>query len=119
MAPFASSLLAADAGLDNFAFGGPDICSPCFPGGVTGIPLRKSDGSLIQGMAGSIDPGSEAEPDGLVMKPFSADGSHFIFGSEHPYEADGNNDTGDVSIYDRNLSTGVTQVVSKDRKATT
>ena len=43
----------------------------------------------------------------------SADGSHLLFGSTGQFEPDGNDDTGDVSIYDRNLTTGVTQVVSK------
>jgi hypothetical protein len=111
-APFSSSLLAADPSLHTFAFGGADICAPCFGNGATGIPVRLSDGSLVQGMAGQSDPGASAAPDGLVSKPFSGDGSHFVFGSQLPYQPDGNN-TGDVSIYDRNLSTGVTQVVSK------
>jgi hypothetical protein len=111
-APFSSTLLEADDGLDTFAFGGDDLCSPCFPGGATGIPMRMPDGSLIQGMAGKEDPGAAAARDGQVAKAFSADGSHFVFGSTLPYEPDGN-DTGDVSIYDRNLKTGVTQVVSK------
>ena len=118
IAPFSSSLLAADPGLDTFAFGGSDLCAPCFGNGATGIPLRLPDGSLVQGMAGNSDPGAAAAADGLVAKPFSGDGSHLVFGSLLPYELDGNDETGDVSIYDRNLATGLTQVVSKTPAAT-
>ena len=64
-------------------------------------------------MHGSIpQPGAEA--DGLVKKHFSADGSHFIFSSTSQFEPGGNESTGDVSIYDRNLTTDTTQVVSTD-----
>ena len=62
-------------------------------------------------MAGSI-PQPAAEPAGFVGKRLSADGSHFVFGSTSQFEPDGN-DNGDVSIYDRNLNTGETHVVSK------
>jgi hypothetical protein len=111
-APFASTLAEADPALDTFVFGGPDICSPCFPDGSTGMPLHLPGGSLEQGMKGSIaQPGAAA--DGLVRKHFSADGSHFVFNSSSQFEPDGYNGTGDVSVYDRNLDTGVTQVVSK------
>ena len=112
-APFASTLLAADSALETFAFGGPDICSPCFENGSVGIPVHMPDDSLRQGMAGESDPGAAAKADGLIAKPISADGSHLVFGSLLRYQPDGNDNTGDVSIYDRNLSTGVTQVVSK------
>ncbi len=37
--PFGSTLLEADASLDTFAFGGEEICSPCFP------PARPKPGS--------------------------------------------------------------------------
>jgi Fibronectin type III domain len=112
-APFASTLLAADSALDTFAFGGPDICSPCFGNGAVGVPIHMPDGSLQQGMAGQSDPGAAAEADGLIARPLSADGSHLVFGSLLEYQPDGNDNTGDVSIYDRNLKTGITQVVSK------
>ena len=52
-APFSSTLGGADAGLSAFAFSGPEICDPCFPGGASGIPLRMPDGTLIQGMKGT------------------------------------------------------------------
>ena len=107
-APFASTLLAADSGLDTFAFGGPDICSPCFADGSSGIPLRLPDGSLAQGMVGSI-PQLGAVPSEYVGKPLSADGSHLIFASASKFEPAG--DPGG-SIYDRNLSTETTQVIS-------
>lgn len=112
-APFGSSLLAADSLLETFAFGGPDICSPCFDDGSVGIPVHMPDGSLRQGMAGESDPGPAAKADGLIAKPLSADGSHLVFGSLQRYQLDGNDNTGDVSIYDRNLRTDITQVVSK------
>ena len=66
--PFGSMLRQADADLGTFAFGGPDICSPCFADGTTGEPVRLPDGSLVQGMAGSLDPGPGALPSGYVSK---------------------------------------------------
>ena len=103
----------ATANLETFAFSGEKLCAPCFGEGIeTGIPLHLPNGSLVQGMAGSINPGPNASPDGHIAKYFSADGSHFIFGSTSQFEPDGNKD-GDVSIYDRNLGSGQTHVVSK------
>jgi hypothetical protein len=110
--PFSSVLGGADARLDSFAFAGPGICSPCFTTGVeTGIPVRLPDGSLVQGMAGSLDPGAAAKSEGEIAKYFSADGSHLIFGSKARFEPDANGV--DLTIYDRNLRTSTTQVVSK------
>ena len=57
---FASTLDAADSRLENFAFGGPEICSPCFADGSTGIPVRRADGSLVQGMSGPVTAGPSA-----------------------------------------------------------
>ncbi len=111
--PFSSTLAEANSVLNTFAFGGGGLCSPCFADGSTGIPVRESDGSLVQGMAGS-QPQPGATQDGLVKRHFSDDGTHFVFSSTSPFEPGGNADTGDVSIYDRNLQTGTTQVVSKD-----
>ncbi|HEX6985415.1 MAG TPA: hypothetical protein VF170_08560, partial [Planctomycetaceae bacterium] len=105
---FGSPLLGADSGLRAFAFGGPDICNPCFDDGSTNIPLRLPNGELVKGMAGSLSPA--ADPAGEVREHFSADGSHFVFGSEEKFEGTGKQ--GEVSIYDRNLGTGNTQVVS-------
>lgn len=110
--PFASTPSEESAGLSTLAFGGPHLCEPCFADGTTGIPVRRSDGSLVQGMAGSVDPGAGARPDGYIGRQLSADGSHLIFGSTSKFEPDGNSN-GDVSIYDRNLDTGQTHVVSK------
>ena len=109
-APFASNLLEADAGLDTFAFGGAEICSPCFADGSTGVPLRLPDGGLVQGMAGPLNPGSATESAGYVAKPLSEDGSHLLFGSTAKFAPGGNE--GQISIYDRNLKTNETQVVS-------
>ena len=74
--------------------------------------MRLPDGSLVQGMAGSI-PQTGAVPAGYVGNPMSADGVHLVFGSTSQFETAGNNN-GDVTIYDRDLSTRTTQVVSTD-----
>jgi sugar lactone lactonase YvrE len=112
--PFSSTLAGADAGLTSFAFAGAEICSPCFEDGSTGVPVHLPDGSLVNGMAGSIEPPTPATSDGLVKKHFSADGSHFVFSTTTELQGGGNDSTGDVSIYDRDLSAGTTQVVSTD-----
>jgi DNA-binding beta-propeller fold protein YncE len=52
--PFGSTLLESDPSLGTLAFGGPQICAPCFADGSSGIPVHLADGSLVQGMAGSI-----------------------------------------------------------------
>jgi NHL repeat len=116
-APFSSTLLGADPRLETFAFGGPEICAPCFSEGIeTGVPLRLPNGELTQGMVAAPSvptPPVTATADGYVAKPLSADGAHLLFGSTTQFEAGGNNANGNVSIYDRNLSTGETHVVSK------
>jgi hypothetical protein len=108
---FGSVFDSASDDMSTFAFGGPGFCAPCFADGTTGIPVRLPTGALVQGMAGSLDPGP-VEQDGYVGRRFSADGTHLIFGSAGQFEPDGNAN-GDVSIYDRNLDTGITQVISK------
>ena len=109
-APFGSPLGDSSDALGTFAFGGENICDPCFGDGSTGIPVRLASGELVQGMKGSMDPGPAAEPSGYVGKAVSRDGSHLIFGSTSQFEPAGNN--GSLTIYDRNLSTGTTQVAS-------
>jgi hypothetical protein len=104
---FGSPLLAADPELRTFAFGGKDICDPCFADGSTNIPLRLPDGQLTKGMAGSLNPA--ANPTQKVLKAFSDDGTHFVFGSDAEFDPAGD-PAG--SIYDRNLITSATQVVS-------
>ena len=106
--PFGSPLLGSDADLRQFAFGGEDICQPCFADGSTNVPLRLADGSIVKGMAGT-DP-QVADPVGEVRWPFSADGSHFIFGSDKPFEPNGT--SGSVSIYSRDLRSEQTELVS-------
>jgi len=110
-APFASTLLEADPGLDTLAFGGPEICSPCFEDKSTGIPVHLPNGKLVQGMAGQI-PQPAAKPEGFIGKELTANGEHFVFGSKSQFEPDGNSN-GEISIYDRNLNTEETHVVSK------
>ena len=63
-APFTSIPSGADAKLETFAFGGFEGCSPCFSGGYTGIPVRKPNGELTQGMAstkGFTEPGARRQ----------------------------------------------------------
>ena len=62
-------------------------------------------------MAGSLNPGPTAKPEGFIGKRLSADGSHLVFGSKSKFEPDANE--GELSIYDRNLKTDETHVVSK------
>ncbi len=118
LAPFSSTVSGADDSLDTFAFGGPEICSPCFGGGYTGIPVHMPDGSLVQGMAGSLDPGPSASTAGTVKKPLSGDGSHLVFGSEQQFELAGNPDDGNATLYGRDLRAGTTEVVSTDTGGT-
>ena len=116
--PFSSVPSGASSSLESFAFGGPESCSPCFEGGYTGIPVRLANGELIQGMSGPLNPGPSAKPDGYIAADLSANGEHFIFGSTSQFAPGGNNETGDVSIYDHNLKTGETHVVSNDPEGT-
>ncbi len=115
--PFSSQPSGADTGLETFAFGAPGGCSPCFEGGYTGVPVRLPNGKLVQGMVageGVPTPGPSAKPDGKIAQDLSANGEHFVFGSTTIFAEGGNDETGDVSIYDRNLKTGETHVVSND-----
>ena len=108
---YGSPLLEADAGLDTFAFGGAGICSPCFADGSTGVPIHLPSGDLVQGMAGPEEPGP-SEPAGVVDRHLSADGSHLIFGSTSKYAPEGN-ENGDLTLYDRDLRSEETHVVSR------
>jgi hypothetical protein len=105
--PYGSPLLGSDGGLTEFAFGGENICEPCFADGSSNIPLRRADGTIEKGMKGSQEPAGD--PSGKVSQPFSGDGSHLIFGSTSLFDSKG--DPGG-SIYDRDLTTGTTQVAS-------
>jgi hypothetical protein len=109
---FGSPLESSSASLSTFVFGGEKLCAPCFADGSTGVPVRNSDGSLVQGMAGSLNPGPGAIQAGYIGRALSSDGSHLVFGSTSKFEPDGNSN-GDVSLYDRNLTSGTTHVVSK------
>ncbi|HEX3243701.1 MAG TPA: hypothetical protein VHQ97_11550 [Solirubrobacterales bacterium] len=112
---FASELGEADSTLDTFAFAGPNLCSPCFESGLeTGIPVRLPSGRLVQGMAGSLDPGIDsARPEGKVAKYFSGDGRELVFASKYAFEP-GANTGGSLTVYERNLSAGTTRIVSTD-----
>ncbi|HEY7257268.1 MAG TPA: hypothetical protein VH476_11375 [Solirubrobacterales bacterium] len=114
--PFGSPLLAADSKLDTFAFGGPAICDPCFNGLGSNIPIRIDGGAAEPGMAGSLNPG-ESAPEGYVAKYMSTDGSHLVFGSTEKFETAGA--AGSLTIYERDLNTGTTEVVSTDQNGAT
>jgi hypothetical protein len=105
---FGSPLLGTDSALRTFAFGGEGICDPCYEDGSINEPLRRPDGALEKGMAGSSNPA--ADPAGEVRKALSDDGSHLVFGTDKKFESAGNE--GSATIYDRNLNTNATQVVS-------
>ena len=111
---FSSVLGGADAGLRTFAFAGPGLCDPCFSQSPeTGIPLRMPGGQLTQAMAGS-NPVEQPniKPEGKVAKMLSADGSHLVFGSKYPLVNGANNSGGNLNVFDRDLGTGTTQLVS-------
>ena len=105
---FGSPLMGADSGLQSFAFGGPNICNPCFADGSVNVPLRRSNGSLEEGMHGTLNPA--ADPVGEVRKPLSGDGSHLIFATDQKFENSAS--SGSMWVYDRNLGTGSTQLAS-------
>jgi hypothetical protein len=107
--PFSSTVAGAGASLGAFVFGGPGLCAPCFADGSTGLPIRLPGGGLVQGMRGTL-PVANPEHAGQVKRHLSSDGTHLIFGSEQKFELAGN--SGSVTIYDRDLESGVTQVVS-------
>jgi hypothetical protein len=110
--PFSSTLAGATPDLSTFAFGGPDICSPCFDDGSSGVPVRMPDGELVQGMAGS-ESHPEAERAGFVPKPLTADGKHLIFGSTSAFVPGAVE--GDATLYERNLEGAPnTEIVSTD-----
>jgi hypothetical protein len=73
--------------------------------------VRRPDGSLVQGMQGSI-PQTGAKPAGYVGRYLSADGSHLAFGTTTQLEPEDTD--GGLTIYERDLNAGTTQVVSTD-----
>jgi hypothetical protein len=119
--PFSSSLGEADPALDTLAFAGSNLCRPCFTDGAleTGIPVRLSNGALVQGMAGSLNPGvTTARPEGVVRKWFSGDGRYLLFASKYAFEP-GANTGGDLTVYERDLAAGTTRIVSRDAAGAT
>ncbi|HEX3361649.1 MAG TPA: fibronectin type III domain-containing protein [Solirubrobacterales bacterium] len=118
---FSSVLGEADAKLDSFAFAGAGLCSPCFGSGLeTGIPVRLPNGQLVQGMAGSLDPGvASARPEGKVARYFSSDGRHLVFASKYAFEPGANNNGSDLTVYDRDLVAGTTEIASTDSSGAT
>jgi hypothetical protein len=112
---FSSQLGGADAKLRTFAFAGDELCFPCFSTGFdTGVPLRRPDGNLVQGLDETQGVPESARPEGRVAQMLSADGTHLVFGSKYAFAAGGNDDSGDLTIYARDLTTGNTEVVSTD-----
>ena len=116
--PFQSTVAGASSDLGTLAFGGPDICDPCFSDGRGGIPVRTPDGALVQGMAGS-EPVAKPAASGEVRKALSDDGSTLVFGSTQRFTPAGNSSGTDLTIYQRSLSTGATEVASTMPDGTT
>ena len=108
---FASPLADADDPLSTFAFGGPEICDPCFADGSSGIPVRLPDGRLVQGMRGSI-PQTSANPAGFIGRHLSADGRYLVFGTTTQLEPEDTD--GGLTIYKRDLIAETTEVISTD-----
>ena len=95
---------------------GPKSARPASPDGIDRDPDPPARRRTRPGH-GRLDTRSPAaEPAGFVGKHLSADGTHFVFGSTSQFEPDGNSN-GDVSIYDRNLSTGDDPRRLEDRPA--
>lgn len=120
---FASSLGEADPSLSTLAFAGPKLCAPCFPGATPeiGIPVRLADGSLVQGMAGSLTPpgAASARPEGKVAQWFSGDGRYLLFASKFAFEPGANSNGSDLTVYERDLAAGTTRIVSTDAAGAT
>ena len=113
---FSSVLGEADSGLNTLAFAGPGLCSPCFGSGLeAGIPVRMPSGELVQGMSGSMvgSVPASAKPEGKVAKYFSGDGKDLLFASKYAFEPSANTN-GDLTVYERNLASGTTEIVSTD-----
>jgi hypothetical protein len=115
--PFSSVLGEANPTLDTFGFAGTGLCEPCFTSGLeTGLPLRREDGTLLQGMEGPDDESvpANAKPEGKVDKLLSADGDHLIFASRYSFVDGAHDDDGNLTVYERDLTSAVpdTKVVS-------
>jgi hypothetical protein len=115
---FSSVLGEADQSLSTLAFAGPKLCSPCFTSGSpqTGIPVRLPSGQLVQGMSGSLAGSvpAAARPEGKVAKYFSGDGKKLLFASKYAFEPGANENGSDLTVYERNLAAGTTEIVSTD-----
>ena len=107
---FSSTPLEADAGLDTFAFGGPEICSPCFGDGSAEFPF-------IYQAANSSRAWPDRNRSPKLHRPATSQSTSpptaniFSSAATSPFEPKGGK--GSVSIYDRNLKTEETSVVSK------
>jgi hypothetical protein len=112
---FSSELGGADDRLGTIAFAGDDLCFPCFGTGFdTGIPLRQDNGGIAQGLGSPGGVPDDARPEGSVAKMLSPDGNHLIFGSKYAFASGANDNNGNLTIYDRNLTSGAIQAVSTD-----
>ncbi len=108
--PFGSPLLGADLAPPTFAFGGQRTSA--IPASRTARPTSRCasrDGSHRQGHGRLPEPGRRPAAGGPRSRsPATAP----ISSSARPPNSSPTATNGDVTIYDRNLSTGVTQVVS-------
>ena len=97
---FASNLTEGSSGLESFVFDEPNGCSPCFGDGSTGLPVRRPDGVLENGIQGSI-PQPGAEPSGYIGRYLSANGQMLVFGTTAQLEPEDTD--GGQTIYQRDL----------------
>ena len=108
--PFSSTLLEADAGLDTFAFGGPEMFAMfrarAHRGRYSGPPAQRGTRSGY----GRSNPLTSALSEGYVAKHLSQ--MENIWFSVPLEVSDLRVPKGEVSIYDRNLKTDETHLVS-------
>jgi hypothetical protein len=111
---FGSPLLGSDESLSTFAFGGTDICNPCFEGLGSNLPVRAHGGPPQPGMTGDLNPGP-SQPGGNVAEYLSADGSHLVFSSTKKFEEEGGENS--LTVYERALGgqPSTTEIVSRDQ----
>ena len=111
-APFTSIPSGADASLETFAFGSPGGCSPCFAGGYTGIPVRLPSGKLVQGMVGLRKSRPLCQTRRLHRQGPLRQRRTLHLRLQVQIRAR-RQTKATISIYDRNLTTEETHVVSK------
>ena len=86
---------APTAGLDAFAFGGPEGCSPCFGPAAASKPASRSASQAANWSRAwrpppALNPAPPPPPTATSPSDLSANGEHLIFGSTSRFAAGGN-----------------------------